>query len=334
MSINNRKNFNFETDEFELGHLLTFLYGYKNFILKFGCIFSIAFVLFSFTQPRLYTSKISLFKVNDFSMASMGGLSINSLMNSSGSINNQLEVGITDIIKSNKIQNSIINNNWESIDSNLIDFWEINQKSFTQKILSIFFTSNNKFSFEEDQHEARRLFKERINVAEDLKSGLVTISISMESRDLSVEILKFIKAFVIDFTTSNLREISDKEITYLNERIDIVKAELDHAQANLVSFLENNKNFNNSPELKVVFDDLNREVQFSSGTVLTLLQQIEIAEINKVKISPVVGAVDIPIISPYKSSPRRSYWLFGGFFFGCFLSVSFLFIRNATFKNV
>jgi len=274
-----------------------------------------------------------LFKVNDFSTASMRGLSISSLMNSSGSVNNQLEVEITDIIKSKKIQNTIVNNQWESIDSSLIDLWEINKQSFIEKILNIFFSSDNKFSFEEEQQEARKLFKKRINISEDLKSGLITVAISTENRSLSVEILNFIKEFVIDFTTLNLRGISEKEIIYLTERIEIVKEELDQAQAELISFLEKNNNFNNSPELTIIFQDLTREVKFSEASVVTLLQQIEIAKLNQVKISPVVSALDNPIISPYKSSPRRFYWLSAGFLFGCFLSVSFLLIRNGTVKN-
>ena len=82
-----------------------------------------------------------------------------------------------------------------------------------------------------------------------------------------------------------------------------------------------------------MFDDLNREVQFSEASVITLLQQIEIAKLNQVKISPVVAALDVPVISPYKSSPRRFYWLFSGVLFGCFIAVSFLSIRNGTVKN-
>ena len=134
MAFDSNKNMNFDSNEFELRHLLLFVYNHKNLIIRLSMIFGVVFALLSFTQPRLYTSQISLFKVNDFSTASMmGGLNIGSLMNSAGNVNNQLEVEITDVIKSKKIQNTIVNNQWETIDSSLIDFWEINQKSLPEK---------------------------------------------------------------------------------------------------------------------------------------------------------------------------------------------------------
>lgn len=323
----NNNNIN-ASDEIDWTILTTFFKNKYKRISIHATIVGFLFALLSYTQPVLYKSKISLFRVHEMSSIQSAGFSLSSIMNQSDGVDVQLKLELVDIIKSERILNEISTKKWDSIDSSLIDLWEINKEPeplFPFMSLSL---NENKYIKENHLRKSRKMLKQRINVDEDLRTGLVSIEIEMENRELSVEILKFIKEFVVNFTITNLKEISAKEILYLSQRIDSIKGELDNAQSDLISFLEQNKNFQNSPELTIAYEDLNREVRFFEAGITVLLQQMEVAKLNQIKISPVLASLDDPLISDKKSSPGRKSWLFTGLFLGTIFSTLILFFRD------
>ena len=95
-----------------------------------------------------------------------------------------------------------------------------------------------------------------------------------------------------------------------------VDKELNVSRERLIFFLEENKNYQNSPTLLLLYNELNSELIFKEGVMTTLLQQIEIAKLNKVNIAPVIGVLDLPQIAAKKSSPSRLFFLLFGFIVG------------------
>ena len=125
-----------------------------------------------------------------------------------------------------------------------------------------------------------------------------------------------VNQFIQEFTYQNITEISEKEILYLESRINEVDKELNVSRERLIFFLEENKNYQNSPTLLLLYNELNSELIFKEGVMTTLLQQIEIAKLNKVNIAPVIGVLDLPQIAAKKSSPSRLFFLLFGFIVG------------------
>ena len=64
---------------------------------------------------------------------------------------------------------------------------------------------------------------------------------STEDRFLSVEILNYINTFIQEFTYQNITEISEKEILYLESRINEVDKELNVARERLIFSLKKTK---------------------------------------------------------------------------------------------
>jgi uncharacterized protein involved in exopolysaccharide biosynthesis len=317
-----------ENEEFDLSQLIRLLYKSRNTIARNSIIFAIIFTFVSFLQNPLYTSTISIFKIHENNISLLSGGIGSILGRSDNTLNERLQIDIKDIILSENLSKKIVNNTWKhSSNENLMKFWELDKTGF----LSNLFSSNeNESNLKNSQIEAGALkeFSKRIKIKENLKTGLVTILLSMENRELSVEILNYINNFILDFSSSTIFTLADKEIQYLNQRIDLVDLELEDAKNNLIIFLEKNKDYLQSPSLNRHYQDLKQILLFKENIMITLLQQIEIAQLNKVKISPVVGILDHPSIAPKKSSPKRILYLMSGLLLGFIFSASMMIYRT------
>ncbi|MBK30592.1 MAG: hypothetical protein CMF53_00055 [Legionellales bacterium] len=317
-----------EDGEFDLGQLIRLLYKGRNAVVKNSIIFAIILTFISYLQTPLYTSTISIFKINENNISLLSGDIGSILGGSDNTLNERLQIDIKDIILSENLSKKIVNNNWEHTkNENLMKFWELDKPGFLSNLFS---NNENKSNLKNRKVEAVALeeFSKRIKINENLKTGLVTITLSMENRELSVEILNYINNFILDFSSSNIFTLADKEIQYLNQRIDLVDLELEDSKNNLILFLEANKDYLQSPSLNRQYQDLKQILLFKESIMITLLQQIEIAQLNKVKISPVVGILDHPSIAPKKSSPKRTLYLISGLLFGFIFSISMMIYRT------
>lgn len=309
------KNIYSKDDELNLALLFAPLISNFKKILQSSLLVSIMFTLISFLYPKLYTSSISFFKINDNSLSLMSNSPIDSLLGSDSQLNDRLKIDIKDVILSRRLSKEIINKRWISLNNKtMIELWELNKTGFFDNI----FGENNKdnLSIAIIEEAALKEFSSRISVDENIKTGLVSVFISTEDRFLSVEILNYINTFIQEFTYQNITEISEKEILYLESRINEVDKELNVSRERLIFFLEENKNYQNSPTLLLLYNELNSELIFKEGVMTTLLQQIEIAKLNKVNIAPVIGVLDLPQIAAKKSSPSRLFFLLFGFIVG------------------
>ena len=125
----NYNNNNIDTsDEIDWTIITSFLKKTYKRIFIFTTIVGFLFVLLSYTQPVLYKSKISLFRVHEMSSIQSAGFSLSSIMNQSDGVDKQLKLELVDIIKSERILNEKNKKKWYSIDSSLIDLWEINKE--------------------------------------------------------------------------------------------------------------------------------------------------------------------------------------------------------------
>jgi len=319
--MNNLINSN---DEIDFRYIITRLYYFRFQLIQSSIVLGILFVIISLFQPKMYKSNISFFKINDTNNLS---LSVDTILGNDGGINDKLDVDITDIISSKKLSIEVVNHQWTSINNNLISFWGFDKEG----IISKFFSSNGTSDFKtlvSEEAAVKEFISKRISINEDLKTGLITVYLETEDRELSVEILNFIKDFVLDFSSSNITQLSEKEVEYLYTRVDSVNDELKQIEQDMINFLDNNKNYLDSPELTIFYQKLVQDRMFTENVMITLLQQVEIAKLNQIKISPVIETLDSPKKAAKKSSPKRIYWLLSGLSLGFILSVLNLIYRR------
>lgn len=77
------------------------------------------------------------------------------------------------------------------------------------------------------------------------------------------------------------------------------------AEEDLKGFLERNRQYESSPELRFQYERLQRQVSIKQEVFTTLRRQYEEARIQEVNDTPLITVIDRAVVPEKKSSPRR-----------------------------
>ena len=278
-------------------------------------IFSMIFGLMSsFLLTKHYSAQISLYPaIKDINqgLGQFQALAMNLGVNMA---ENDQNFNIPDVVNSRLIANKVINQSWlnkneQNVD--LIELWSLNKKYFfnTAKTDSLYLIES-----------AIKKFKNQIEVSEDRQSGLITITATLEDPFIAASIANFIGQQVQLYIQKENSAQSKKEKVFISERLAIVKDELEVAELELKNFKEQNRGYEDSPELFMVFSRLFREEEAKKEVYLTLQQQLELARIEEVKQSPILHVLDHAVPPSRKSSPNRYIFLIVFLLLGLFSS--------------
>ena len=265
-----------------------------------------------------YSAGISLFPAEN---TSSSGSQIQSLAMTAG-INfpqKDQSYNITDVAKSRRIAEKVLFNKWNNIytqNQSLIEFWNLDK--------------NGIFSnFDKNRDKLRDLGLKKyfnlLNVQEDRRTGLIQVNIEMESPNLAAEIANFIGAEIQSYIQKQNTSKATKEKLFIEDRLTVVRAELEQLEDNLKEFKKRNRSYDVSPELFMIFSQKLRETEAKQQVYVTLQQQIELARINEVRQTPIINILDDAKPAVNKSRPNRVLILFlfilGGFFIGSSISI-------------
>ncbi len=284
-------------------------------------LFSIFGVFISYTFTDYYSSGISLFPAEKkiSSINQLQSIAITAGVNLNQSEQNY---NITDVAKSRRIAEKVLLNNWKSIDSDnktLIGFWNLNEKGFLSRIL------RKSFSDEDLLNAGLKKYFKLLRVNEDRRTGLINVSIEMESPSLAAEVANFIGSQIQTYIQKQNTAKAVKEKLFINERLIIVKNELEILEDNLKDFKERNRGYEASPELYMIHSQKFREAEAKQQVYVTLQQQLELARINEVRQTPIINILDEAKAPINKSRPNRALILilsiFSGFLAGASISI-------------
>lgn len=135
-----------------------------------------------------------------------------------------------------------------------------------------------------------------------LKTGLVELNVKTKDAAVSAAILQDILGELERFNQGARRTQASAERRFTERRFDEVRGELNAAELRLVSFLERNRDFQNSPVLRFEQDRLQRDVQNKQQVFQTLSQAVEQARIDEVRDTPVLSIIEPPTIPPVRDS--------------------------------
>ena len=284
-------------------------------------LFSIIGVFLSYTFTDYYSSGISLFpaekkisSINQLqSLAMTAGVNLNQ---------NEQNYNITDVAKSRRIAEKVLSNNWKSINNDnktLIGFWNLNEKGFISRIL------RKSYSDEDLLNAGLKKYFKLLKVNEDRRTGLINVNVEMESPGLAAEVANFIGSQIQTYIQKQNTAKAVKEKLFINERLIIVKNELEILEDNLKNFKERNRGYEASPELYMIHSQKFREAEAKQQVYVTLQQQLELARINEVRQTPIINILDEAKPPINKSRPNRILILilsiFSGFLVGASISI-------------
>lgn len=288
------------------------------FILTTSLIFSLIGYGFSHLSPERYNANITLYPAKKDLMQGLGQFQSLALNLGINKANNDQDFYIPDVVKSRLIAAKVVNQEWINIENEgiyLKDFWELEKL----KWYNIFSTKNDSVkNFE----ECLDRLDDYINVAEDRLTGLITIETSFEDPKISSDIANFIGKEVQNYIQKENSAQSTKEKIFISDRLLIVGTELEKSESEIKNFLERNRGYDDSPELSMVYSRLLREFESKNEVYSTLQQQLELARIEEVRMSPILHILDYAVQPIRKSSPTRSLYLIVFYIFGIIISSS------------
>ena len=287
-------------DEIDLREIYSTLWLNKKFILILTGIFAVLSVIYSLSLTNLYTSKALLVPTslnsddrNQYSaLASVAGVNL-------GDSSPNVSLAIA-FIKSKKIIRQLIKHESFLPDLMAAKKWDIKSNSIIYDD-DLYDKKNKKwvrevvFPFQQvpSEQEAFKLFSKQINITEDEKKQLVTLSVE----HISPSVAQQWAEWIIDEANTmvaNLRiEEAESSINYLNEQIKLTPY----------------------AELRTMFFDL-------------IQQNTQHMMLAKVTNHYALTIIDPPLIPEDKSKPNRALIVVLGTFVGIMLSILIILVRK------
>jgi uncharacterized protein involved in exopolysaccharide biosynthesis len=140
------------------------------------------------------------------------------------------------------------------------------------------------------------------------RAGTPALMVTTPWAPLSVQLADSLVARLNEFNTERQQSKVSRERRFTEARLEEKRVELRGAEARVQSFLEQNRDYRNSPMLTFQFDRLNRELQLKQSLYNTLAAAVENARIDEVRNSPVVSVIE-PAYVPPKLDDEQKSWI-------------------------
>jgi uncharacterized protein involved in exopolysaccharide biosynthesis len=162
------------------------------------------------------------------------------------------------------------------------------------------------FEIEIDDGDERLLLRETIESLRDnvlsvqtgRETGVVTVEVRTDWPDLSFEIARRLLDEVARFNLETRRSQAASERVFIEERVDSARHALMEAEAAMQTFLQANRQWENSPDLTFQHDRLDRDITLRQQVYTTLVQSFEQARISEVRDTPVITVLQAPFLPP------------------------------------
>ena len=301
-------------------------------IMKFFLSFFLFGLFYVFTSDTLYKSTITLYPAGELSDSSNILSQLSEYTETFGvSMPTKSNYYIPDIIDSYSLKNEIVNKEWNSKKfpnkTNLIEYWEINDYSFLERIITYLKLNFNNNFFDKDLYDLNKAIKklDKLISVNEAYSGLIEVEVLFEEPQLSADIANYISQYVINFVNKEQKTFARKTKTFTEERFKIAENELIDSEDELTNFRKEYPLINDTPELQLLRLRLARNVEVNQEVYITLRNQLEIAKIEESKERLFINILDKAYPSIKKEHPKIFLLLFIFSFLG-FLSGSLYYI--------
>tara|TARA_B100000945_G_scaffold85596_1_gene66449 strand:- start:6855 stop:7859 length:1005 start_codon:yes stop_codon:yes gene_type:complete len=323
----------------KLTEIINLIKNNYKFINSIALIFTIICCIYIFIADQYYVSYISVYKnsenKNMQNIQGIGGLS-NIAQNLGLNINNSgsFDYYIPDLVDSRTLQEALILNKWDTeffVDSvNLIEFWEIDESdSFIGSILNKYDTKYKAITNKEKKiDKAINILRDRIRITEK-ETGLFMIQITMKEPKLAMDIANYIASHIEQYISVKLKQISSKDLEFINERVVEAKSLLNASEDILMQYQKDNYlEIETDPVKQLELARLYRQVEGDQQVYITLKQQLELLKIDHLKEKNIVNILDRGKIYPDPVKPKKLLLLLLTTISSFFASIYFLILKN------
>ena len=155
-----------------------------------------------------------------------------------------------------------------------------------------------------------------LSVQTGRETGIVTMEVTTDWPDLSLQIAERLLAEVSRFNMETRQSQAASERAFIEDRVENARTDLQAAENELQQFLQANRQFENSPELQFQYERLQRNVSLRQQVYTTLVQSFEQARIAEVRDTPVLTVLQPPFMPPGPDERRAKLFLALGLVLG------------------
>ena len=151
---------------------------------------------------------------------------------------------------------------------------------------------------------ARKRLAESISASIRQKTGVVTLTVRAPSAALAKQINVLMLDLVSRFNLQTRQSQASAERAFTEKRLLQVKDDLRLAEDRLQRFLQQNRDYRNSPGLTFEQERLARSVGLQQQIFTTLAQALERSKIDEVRDTPVITLIELPSLAVRSESQR------------------------------
>lgn len=350
MSDEQQQNKNPQEEEIDLLELALKVWVERRWILKCCGYAVIVGLVIAFSIPKEYTTSVMIApEASDnkggslSSLASLAGISLNT---SSGADAIYPDL-YPDIVSSTPFVTGLFDVPVQDIDgeinTTLYDYMNEHQRSAWWSYIisapfkalgwtiSLFKEAEKEggkfdpFQLTKEQADIVKALSDQIAVSVDKKTGVTTISITMQDPRISAcltdTVVSRLQSYIIDYRTNKAR----KDFQFQEKLFERKKKEYEHAQENYAKFADANKNII-LQSYRAEQVRLENEMNLAYQVYTSVAQQLQMAEAKVQEITPVYTIVEPATIPVKASKPSKPLILIGVTFLTVMGSVGWILI--------
>lgn len=313
---------NKDEKEIDLLELARKLWNNRKFIIKATLIGTIVGLIVAFSIPKEYSSKVIFLPESQSasmtSMSSLAALAGINLQSSNGLDLLMLPDFYPEIVKSTPFLNEILSikvcDRTIGVDTTLYKYMEENLSSpwwsyvaaIPSYIRKSFSSSNDdllldnpRYISREDQDILEGL-SDRISVSTDKKTSVTTVSVKMQSPEISAFLADSVAAYLQKYIINNRMKKANDDLIYAEQLFNESKNEYEDAQRKLASFSDGNKNIV-SARYNINQERLQNQTNLAYSLYNQMAQELQMAKIKKQNSKPFFNVIQ-PAVQPLDPS--------------------------------
>lgn len=279
-----------EENEIDIVEVIKKLWLNRKLIAIITGLFMIIGVVYALLSTPIYQSTLTMYPA-------AGGEKMGGLMSMAASFGisaggSKETYNIEDVVKSRTIAREVVLHKWKTA-------------KYDKPVSLIEYNRNEIKDTNRAVYSAIKVYNSWVSISTDDRTGLMTLFVETEDPILCAEIANYIGRAVTKYVQKYQGGVANRNIDHINDRLIAVNQELKEAEEKIKAFQLNNRDMS-SPQVQLEYGRLERQLQIKQQVYLTLNQQIELAQIEKIKKAPVINILDKAEVPFLKIKPKRS----------------------------
>lgn len=206
----------------------------------------------------------------------------------------------------------------------LVTYLDQEAKPFTPQQLA---QGDTLITMSKEQERAMKDLTQRVSAGVDKMNGILSLRVEMPDPTLAAACATFSLNYLTDFVTEYRGGKKFEKVAFLRQQTAEAKSKYQRAEIALNAYRDRNRN-TYSNVARVGEQRLQTEFMQAQTLYGQLNQQVEGARLQALEDASVLKVLEPPMVSNWRSSPKRSLFAVGFALFGGLITLVFLLLRQ------